>query len=62
SSKVVDPSRIMGSLYRAGLSTRCTEQECGLVVPSRSGFGPARGPVQNMLPLHSDEYSVNSVN
>ncbi|MCH90683.1 hypothetical protein A2U01_0011605, partial [Trifolium medium] len=43
--KVVDPSRIMGSFYRAGLSTRCTEQECWLVIPSRSGFGPARGPV-----------------
>ncbi|MCI91864.1 hypothetical protein A2U01_0113159, partial [Trifolium medium] len=29
---------------RAGLSASYTEQERWLVIPSRSGIGPARGP------------------
>ncbi|MCI38600.1 hypothetical protein A2U01_0059828, partial [Trifolium medium] len=41
------PSRIICWLYRAGLSAGCTEQRRWLMIPSRSGFGPARGPVQN---------------
>ncbi|MCI54411.1 hypothetical protein A2U01_0075661, partial [Trifolium medium] len=47
SSCMVDPSRIIGSLYRAGLVARYAEQTLQLATPSRRGFGPARGPVQN---------------
>ncbi|MCI54709.1 hypothetical protein A2U01_0075959, partial [Trifolium medium] len=38
---------------RAGLSAGYTEQGYLLAVPSRSGFGPARGPVQNRNSQHS---------
>ncbi|MCI77715.1 hypothetical protein A2U01_0098985, partial [Trifolium medium] len=34
-------------MFRAGTLSRDTEQNNWFVVPSRSGFGPARGPVQN---------------
>ncbi|MCI54966.1 hypothetical protein A2U01_0076216, partial [Trifolium medium] len=37
-------------MIRAGLSASCTEQGRLLVIPSRSGFGAARGPVQNKSP------------
>ncbi|MCI52376.1 hypothetical protein A2U01_0073620 [Trifolium medium] len=47
---MVDPGRIIDSLYRAGLMARYAEQALQLVTPSKRGFGPARGPVQNRSP------------